>query len=300
MEKQLSDYEYFSEHDREHSLADYKVFYENLISYNKALNSLSFEIEQCIEKKKTLPDVEMTKLGKWIENHPNIPARSPDNFYSPDNERSLLDLVRIVNRDERFKQHTWNKFHLPPTYNDEPDDYLDALHKALKEYVTNVTTKSQLDSLLKVVKTLEMLNTGIYLFGIFSSYEEYQKKHLEILGISKDDLWLGHFDLKNTEDIKHCKKLYPLAKEYPDLFHGWYDSDDIIQFEPTYSNGLEKKRKEINAKLADKKAKTTNGFKRGAIKAAMKVVPEKLGKKASKLEQKIADIAYNKKQAGRK
>lgn len=308
MTKQHVDYEYFSEYDREYSLADYKIFYENLLSYNKALNNLRFEIEKCTEKTKILPDVEMTELRKWIDRHPNLPARSHDNFYSPDNENSLFKLESIVQRDERFEHYDWDlcdpdsRFHYlrkPSFEKDNPDSYKLRLKEALKKYAKNMTTKSQLDSLRKITKTLEMTETGIYYSDLFSSDKEYRKKHLEILGISEDDLWLGHFDLKNTEDIKHCKKLYPLAKEYPDLFRGWYNSDGNIQFDPTYENGLEKIRKEINAKLTEK-SKSAKGFKRGIIKVATKIVPEKLGKKTAKIEQKIADVVYRKREKGSK
>ena len=64
-------------------------------------------------------------------------------------------------------------------------------------------------------------------------------------------------------------------------------------------NELEKKRKTINTKLKTKLKKaerdTASSLKRGMIKLAMKLVPEKLGKRTAKAEQKIADVVYRKK-----
>ena len=131
--------------------------------------------------------------------------------------------------------------------------------------------------------------------------EKFIKCQRKLRGISEKDSDLRNFDLKNTKDIERCKALYPLAKKYPDLFYGWYDNNGNILFEPTYSNGLEKKRKELHAKIEDKKAKTKSAFKRGLFNFVAKViVPEKLRDGNAKFEQKVADVVYRKQRQGRK
>ena len=64
-------------------------------------------------------------------------------------------------------------------------------------------------------------------------------------------------------------------------------------------NPLEKKRKTINLKLGKKLKETKQGsLKAGVIEVMMKLIPEKLGKRTAKAEQKIADVIYRKKQKG--
>ena len=163
------------------------------------------------------------------------------------------------------------------------------------EYVDKITTKKQ----------LEALNARINWFVTYfkvdpTSFLQYRlNSFLKILGVEGKEADINNFDLKNTKDIKRCKEIYPLAKEYPILFKGWYDRKGNIKFDPSYSNGLEKTRKEINTKL-NEKSKTTSGIKRGAIKVATKIVPGKLGKVATKIEQTVANVVYHKKQIGRK
>ena len=64
-------------------------------------------------------------------------------------------------------------------------------------------------------------------------------------------------------------------------------------------NKLEKIRETINAKLKTKLKKAerdkASSFKRVMIKIAMKLVPEKLGERTAKAEQKIADVVYREK-----
>ena len=175
------------------------------------------------------------------------------------------------------------------------DDLLgiyDKIQDELLEAGCKVKNKKELDAFLAFYKKL-----GFPMYKLDT--EKFITHQRKILSVSEKDSDLKNFDLKNTEDIKHCKKLYPLAKEYPDLFRGWYNSDKIIQFDPTYENGLEKKRKELNAKLTTK-SQSAKGFKRGIIKVATKIVPENLSKRTAKIEQKIADVVYRKKQKGRK
>ncbi|MBR6009833.1 MAG: hypothetical protein IKP35_00230 [Alphaproteobacteria bacterium] len=172
-------------------------------------------------------------------------------------------------------------------------------------YPLSLSTKKMLDDYMEVVNFFqEKFGTNLpeHNLGRDVPYNKWIETQLNILNITTKDIDLANFDLKNAEDIKHCKKLYPLAVKYPDLFWKWYNrATGKIKFEPTYENGLEKKRKEVHAKIEDKKAKTKSTLKRVILKFAAKVVvPEKLGKTATKMEQKIADIAYRKKQKGRK
>lgn len=71
---------------------------------------------------------------------------------------------------------------------------------------------------------------------------------------------------------------------------------EVLAVDMLSKNELEKIRKTINTKLKTKlkKAKPSS-FKRVMIKIAMKLVPEKLGERTAKAEQKIADVVYREK-----
>lgn len=181
-------------------------------------------------------------------------------------------------------------------------DFAHAADRIFEHYIPKYIDK------IKTEKQLEALNARMNWFVTYFKVDPFLHSDLEyngvrrflgILGVEEKEADINNFDLKNTKDIKRCKEIYPLAKEYPLLFKGWYDRKGNIKFSPTYSNGLEKKRKEINTKL-NEKSKTTSGLKRGAMKVATKLVPEKLGKVATKIEQTVANVVYHKKQLGRK
>lgn len=279
---------------------DYKKLAEINHEYYRSLKELS---ELVFDKKSDLrvensfaQDVIRGSNRAWLEKKLSGISKG---CWKSSMERLWKDYKYQINR---LHIDTFRKLELFPYENFYGEAFLEKmehnLERLLSERSERITTKTEMDNFIDFVYKIDKNSYGA-INSINCFYKNWREHQMQILGLKEYDLSLESFDLKNTEDIKRCKQLYPLAVEYPRLFYGWYKNGKIM-FTSDYENGLEKKRKEINAKLADKKAKTTNGFKRGAIKAAMKVVPEKLGKKASKLEQKIADIAYRKKQAGRK
>ena len=296
---------YFSDIDTKHSLADYSKYWFKAQFFNAAIDELIAKIKK---GERIWSIINEWGFGQYRNLFP-ITERKGD-FFRPNNKDSFMLLHSILDSEmyqhKRFREvfqnevkHLKNGLVFAEKY--DPERHLAHLELELEKYLSKIQTRKQLNSFRDLMAFLNKCN-------IFSNtdYSDMcnvgrwnRKKQLKILGVKEKEADINQFDLKNTKDIKRCTELYPLAKDYPDLFEGWYKNGKIL-FEPTYANGLEKKRKEINAKLETKKKTAKKGFKRGAIKIATKLVPEKVGKKVAKLEQTIADMIYRKKQAGRK
>jgi len=171
----------------------------------------------------------------------------------------------------------------------------------LNRQIPHITTKENLIKYLELRRELNWMNERFSFTSIFQ-YESCTtiKKHmLTLLGVDEADTDIKNFDLKNTKDIQRCKKMFPLVLDYPFLFLKWYSRSNSRGYfvngvplcVPDYDNILEKKRKALNFKLG------TKGFV-GKI-ASKTVVPKKLGKLGTKLEQIIAASIYNKIRPGR-
>lgn len=228
---------------------------------------------------------------------------------------SKYDLIKTLNGG-RVRDAFYSDFY------DKPEELSleKLLESAMNEQLGLIKTKNKLIQFLDLLDALvyagnyslspEHIIFGFHMYELVGNREidkyfgDQSGKVYNLLGITKEETDLHNFDLKYTKDISRAKEILPLALKYRFLFErGWYTNGPYVTTEPQfsgdYNNALEKKRKEMNWDLR-KKSSNAKQFKRGLIKVATTIVPEKLGSKVEQLEHTVAQILHNKKRPGRR